>query len=86
MRGLGTALQAAQQGIATAHAQAASAAEEVVRGTTFQVAPDTVKLSGASPPDVTRGLVDLRVARYQQAASVAVFETVDEMSEELNRL
>ena len=75
--GLGGAMSALQAGLARSHAQAASAAEDVARA-----GEDTVSISGERPPDVVRGLVDLRVARYQQAAQLGALRSLHETAEE----
>ncbi|HEX4338404.1 MAG TPA: hypothetical protein VH062_21005 [Polyangiaceae bacterium] len=55
-------------------------------------AQDTVSVSdaarqaasgGGAPASITNALVDLRVARYQSAASIAVLRTGDEMTNDL---
>lgn len=40
----------------------------------------------AGPGDVARDVVDLRIAKYQSAASIAVLRTADEMTRELTSL
>lgn len=75
--GLTSAMNAASSGLARTHQQAADAAVEVERSV------DTVSISGDSPPNMARGLVDLRVARYQQTANLAVLRTADEMSRQV---
>ncbi|HVU03655.1 MAG TPA: hypothetical protein VHE30_17975 [Polyangiaceae bacterium] len=81
--GLSSAAEYAVSGLRDASDRADRAAEDVA---TAGFAADTVTVSdaaraGAGADDV-RGLVDLRMARYQFAAQVAVLRTVDEMSED----
>lgn len=85
--GIMSALRAAAGGVQSAHQRAADAAVEIDRAGRFEV-QDTVSISGAKPPegpppDMVRGMVDLRIARYQQTASLAVLETASEMSREV---
>ncbi len=68
--------------MSSAHTLAASAADEIARAGDVT---DTVSISGKQPQqsDVVGGMVDLRIARYQQAANLAVFKTADGMSREV---
>jgi len=73
------------QGLRAASDKLYRAANSVERG--FVETPsDSVSVSrearsaATSEPDVLGGLVDLRVARYAAAASLAVLRTADEMS------
>jgi hypothetical protein len=42
--------------------------------------------SGSDTGDIAQGVVDVRMAKYQNAASIAVFRTADEMTRDLVNL
>ncbi len=79
---LNSAMAAGARGVEAAHARAATAATEIARAGVL-AGEDTVTLSGEPPADVVRGAVDLRVARYQQTASLAVIRTASETQREV---
>lgn len=69
------------------HAQFMEAADEVLRASLAMHQDDTVDISeaaqqlaaGEREPDLVRGMIDMRMARYAYMANVAVVQTADEM-------
>jgi flagellar hook protein FlgE len=88
------AATSALSGIRAASERLDTAAANVVSEMTGQGA-DTVSLSAESRAaaggpersgDIVQSMTDLRIAKYQNAASIAVLRTSDEMTQELVKL
>ncbi len=90
--GLGSALDAAVRGVSLAHEKAASAADTIARAgvvtgpDTASISAEAARAAAGDEPDMVQGMLDLRVARYQQSANLAVIDTVHEMSREAARI
>jgi hypothetical protein len=87
-----SASASALSGIRAASSRLNVGAGKLVSQTTLQH-NDTVSVSeegrvaaGSGSDDIAQGVVDLRLAKYQNAASIAVFRTADEMAQDLVNL
>ena len=84
---LSSVMTRAANGLRDAHAQFMGAADEVLRASLAMHQDDTVDISeaaqqlaaGEREPDLVRGMIDMRMARYAYMANVAVVQTADEM-------
>jgi hypothetical protein len=91
IQGVSSASASAVSGIRAASDRLGTGAANLISEMTRQ-SSDTVSVSaegraalgsGNDTGDVAQSMVDLRMAKYQNAASIAVFRTADEMTRDL---